>query len=62
MHPTIQVIVVKNLLVGGAIYYWVGQQALLWWTAASALLHGLVALNAVPKAVIVNWFIVATRR
>jgi len=49
LHPTIQVIVVKNLLVGGAIYYWIGQQALLWWIAASALLYGLVALNAVLR-------------
>ena len=49
MHPTIKVIVVKNLLVGGALYYWDGQQALLWWIAATALVYGLVGLNAVLR-------------
>jgi hypothetical protein len=49
MHPTIQLLVVKNLLVGGVIYYWHGEQALLWWLAITALLYGIFALNSVLR-------------
>jgi hypothetical protein len=45
IHPTILFVLIKNLVIGGAIYYWSGPQLLLWWIAASAILYALVALN-----------------
>ena len=47
IHPTI-VLVALNLVIGVAIYYWVGTRAALWWVVISALVYAFVALSLVP--------------
>jgi hypothetical protein len=48
-HPTIVFVVLKNLLIGGALYYCGSAQLALWWIAGSALLYGLIALNGLLR-------------
>jgi hypothetical protein len=47
IHPTVQLLLIKNLIVIGALCYFGSAQALLWWIAISVLLYSLFALNGV---------------
>jgi hypothetical protein len=50
IQPAILFILIKNLIVGGAIYYSSGPHLLLWWVAGSAVFYALVALNLLISA------------
>jgi len=45
LQPTILLIIAKNVLVGGILYYAAGPSSLLWWFACSGVFYGLCALN-----------------
>ena len=47
IHPTVSFLVIKNLIVAGALYYPWGQTAVLWWVAITGLLYSVFALNGV---------------
>jgi hypothetical protein len=49
LHPIIAFAVLKNLLIGGVLYYFEGTQAALWWVAGSALIYSLIALNGLLR-------------
>jgi hypothetical protein len=47
IHSTVWFLIIKNLIVAAALYYFSGQNAVLWWLAITGLLYSVFALNSV---------------